>query len=187
MITRPIVALAAVGLALGLAGCSSADPAATPSAPVSPTQTGGESAAATGAGVASPCSSEEKLALTQVTLTATDTALDVIWESVDPVADAGKAQWDINATSIGMKYNYQMGVELNDGKQTDYYIWDYVGDGGMTKLQGEAQVSGNTVTASFPLSDLPGLEEGFDWTGSIRVKDVAVSQCPDDGAVRTGG
>ncbi len=120
-------------------------------------------------------------------LTASDTALDVTWESADPVADAGKAEWDINATSIGMEHIYQMGVELSDGKQTDFYIWDYVGDGRMTKLKGEAQVSGNTITASFPLSDLPGLEEGFDWTGSIRVKDVAVSQCPDDGAVRTGG
>ena len=70
-------------------------------------------------------------------------------------------------------------LACEDGQPSAFVVAD-LGQGGQTALDlaTAPEFPKNTVTASFPRSAMPGINEDFTWQANLTLADKSVSYCP---------
>jgi hypothetical protein len=72
-------------------------------------------------------------------------------------------------------------VKYLDGRQVAYFTFL----GTNKKISGSAQVTANSVTASFPMSELTQVGPNFKWQGATIRDGNDMDACPGVGSVHT--
>lgn len=133
----------------------------------------------TGDAESSSQSSSEPLAgvdITRVTVEGDGDALVVTFEAATPFAEPVPSQqyvsWDVNIILDGI-----LGYELRiyrSANATELSIWDY---DSMTRVtvDGQTEIDGASMTASFPADMMPRVEGAFYWFAMVTCNDLANS------------
>ncbi len=119
--------------------------------------------------------------LTSVTLKRDGDFLNVTWTMVKRDTGAGTAGFYLNVTNENGSVGGWLGVKYLDGRQVAYFTFL----GTNKEISGSAQVTANSVTASFPMSDLEQIGPNFKWQGTTARNGNGWDTCPGVGAVYT--
>jgi hypothetical protein len=107
--------------------------------------------------------------------------LDVTWTMVKRDTGTGTAGFYLNVASEAGNAGGQLGVKYLDGRQVAYFTFL----GTNKKISGSAQVTANSVTASFPMSELEQVGPNFKWQGATIRDGNDMDACPGVGSVHT--
>jgi len=118
--------------------------------------------------------------LTSVALKRDGDFLDVTWTMVDRDS-AGTAGFYLNVSSEDGSAGGQPGVKYLDGRQVAYFTFL----GTNKEISGSAQVTANSVTATFPMSELTQVGPNFKWQGATIRDGNDMDACPGVGSVHT--
>jgi hypothetical protein len=119
--------------------------------------------------------------LTSVALKRDGDFLDVTWTTVERYTGAGRAGFYLNLSSENGNAGGQLGVKYLDGRQVAYFTFL----GTNKEISGSAQVTGKSVTASFPMSELEQVGPNFKWQGTTIGDGNDMDACPGVGSVHT--
>lgn len=112
------------------------------------------------------------------TLEQTADGLTMTFKGV-PVTSSGTALYSVSPYDAAGERGGQFGVKFHNGKQIAFFVFDF-GSAEQTNLDSNADVSGDTVTASASDADLgplSGVEVGS-WSAAYTVNGNEVGVCP---------
>ena len=177
--SRTLLAGISIVALLGLTGCGGDDPSTegkasqtTPSseAPASSSAPSPEAAKAT-------CKLKGKSGGT-ATLEQTADGLTMTFKGL-PVPSSGTALYSVSPYDAAGEHGGQFGVKFQNGQQIAFFVFDF-GSAQQTNIDGEADVSGDTVTATASDADLgplSGVKVGS-WSAAYNVNGNDVGVCP---------
>lgn len=96
-----------------------------------------------------------------------------------PVPPSGTALYSATVFDRTGEHGVQLGIKYLDGEQIGYFVFSF-DTSEQTNLDGAASVSGSTVSASFPASDLGPFRETepASWSAAFSVEGRDVGECP---------
>jgi hypothetical protein len=118
--------------------------------------------------------------LTKVVLVSDGRELTITYMTSRPMPTNDTVLYAITAWSADGNAGYQLGVKYLDGRQIAYFVADLVA-ANQVNLDGDPQVSGTTVTATFPMDEIRGLGVQFDWAAVVTGAGTDIDFCPDEG------
>jgi hypothetical protein len=119
--------------------------------------------------------------LTSVDLKRDGDFLNVTWTMVKRDTGAGTAGFYLIVAGENGSAGGWLGVKYLDGRQIAYFTFL----GTNKEISGSAQVTANSVTASFPMSELEQVGPNFEWQ-AVTVRDGNDRDaCPGVGSVHT--
>jgi hypothetical protein len=118
--------------------------------------------------------------LTGVTLKRDGDKLAVTVNTTHPIPTSGSALFAVSAWSEDGETGYQLGVKYVDGQQIAHFVFNPT-TASQANLNGDVNTTGNTTTATFPLSELDSLGESFRWSAVYTIEGNDVDTCPEPG------
>ncbi len=176
--SRSLLAVAAaVALAAGGCGGESSEPAASGGA----SDAGAKKANATATATCSDAMGDGKtLDLTAAKLVGDASELTVTFKTAEPMPSNGTVLYSVTAWSQDGNAGYQLGVKYDGGQQVSHFVFDNV-DMTQANVSTDVQTTSKTVSASFPMSAIKGLETPFKWSADLNVQGNDVDTCPKPG------
>lgn len=172
--------LPVLALGLALTGCGGSDETdsqtATPPTSGAPTSQS-PSTTPSDASQKATCKLEGKSGGT-ATLEQSEDGLTMTFKGL-PVPKSGTALYSVSPYDAAGETGGQFGVKFQNGEQIAFFVFDF-GSAAQTNLDGEADVSGDTVSAiasDADLGPLSGVEVGS-WSAAYNVNGNDVGVCP---------
>jgi hypothetical protein len=116
--------------------------------------------------------------LTSVALKRDGDFLNVTWTMVKRDTGVGTADFFLIVSNENDSTAGHLGVKYLDGRQVSYFT----SIGTNKEISGSAQVTANSVTASFPMSDLEQIGPNFEWQGTTTRNGNGWDTCPGVGS-----
>ena len=176
-----IVAVLVASLSAGLVGCSGSG---------GETKEPGAASATTSANCAQLEEADSGFRLDAATLTSDDSSITATWESNEAPPTLGRIVYYLDVhqdVAGGSGPEYLAEVVFVDVELSEYFV-----SGGLEEAQRKDLDPSNapafprdSLTASFPLETMAGIDDTFGWQADVAVDDVDISACPSGDGFQT--
>jgi hypothetical protein len=116
----------------------------------------------------------------KVILSANGTVVTMRFVTGDPMPTQGTVLYSAQLWSSDGNTGYQLGVNFLNGRTIGHFVFDLV-RAHQANLSGDIPSGGTTMTAAFPVEQLDGLGETFEWSATLSIGGDDVDTCPRPG------
>lgn len=117
--------------------------------------------------------------LEQVKLISDGARMFLTFDAVNDVPETGTILYSATAWSEDGETGFQMGVKFEDGQEIANFVYNLATYSQKNITNAPAETEHSRVSVHYPLAELEGLGETFNWSASVTVDGTDIDRCPD--------